>query len=301
MNGSQERPTRRSILKLAAGASAAAIAGLVGRAAPARAASGDAVVLGQANTAAAQTDIQSSNGVGYTLKVTSTASGAIGGFSTDSIGVSGVSVSGGAAGVTGQSTDGYGVDALSEHGWGARATSNSSLGLYARTADNTPSGFDPGSYRSAVVGVAGDATYQSQNTDEVGIYGFCEISSNSTGVWGDSVSGIGVAGSGDWGLLGVGRVGVYALANNFTDGYALYTKGRISFNGRSGRTSITSGHSYRDVTIAGMTTSSAVIATLQTHATGYYVQSVVSYAGKFRLYLNKTATSTIVFSYLVIN
>jgi hypothetical protein len=95
-------------------------------------------------------------------------------------------------------------------------------------------------------------------------------------------------------------VGVYAATFGNPASYALYTSGRIRFGGRSGRTTITSGHSYKDVSIPGMTTSSFVIATLGSHKTGYYVASCVSYAGKFRMYLNKTATSTIYFNYLVI-
>jgi len=100
-------------------------------------------------------------------------------------------------------------------------------------------------------------------------------------------------------VFGEGRVGVYAKAAT-PAGTALYTNGKIKFYGRSGRTYVTAGHNYRDVTIAGMTTSSAVIATLQTNRTGFYVQSVISYSGKFRLYLNKIAPGATWFSYIVI-
>ena len=69
----------------------------------------------------------------------------------------------------------------------------------------------------------------------------------------------------------------------------------------SGRTSITSGHQYKDVLVTGMTTSSWVLVTLGTYKSGYSVAAAISYAGKFRMYLNKSATSTMYFSYIVIN
>jgi hypothetical protein len=50
-----------------------------------------------------------------------------------------------------------------------------------------------------------------------------------------------------------------------------------------------------------MTSGADVIATLRTRRTGYYIAAVASYTGKFRLYLNKTATSKTYFNYLVLN
>ena len=49
-----------------------------------------------------------------------------------------------------------------------------------------------------------------------------------------------------------------------------------------------------------MTSASAVIVTLQTYKAGYTVAAAISYSGKFRMYLNKAAISTMYFSYLVI-
>jgi len=290
--------TRRSLLRTAFAALAGAIVGAAARPDATLGADGQAMTLGAVNTATAETALQATSGVGYAFRATSELGGGVGGFSTDSIGIVGQSTT--STGVFGNSQDGYGVDAASMNGWAARAMSSYGLGLYARLFDNTPSTFSDSSVKSAIVAVAGDATNEAANTDEVGVYGFSDISANSTGVWGDSTRGVGVAGTGDWGVYGLGRVGVYAQSTSST-GYALYTKGRISFSGRSGRSSITSGHTYKDVPISGMTSSSAVIATLQTHVTGTYVASVVSYTGKFRVYLNKSATSTLAFSYLVIN
>jgi len=287
--------TRRSLLRAVGVAAAAAVAGAISRSNPVLANTGDPLTLGQANVADAPTDLTSSSS-NHAFKATSAGAG-IWGDSTNAIGVTGTSSA--SSGMFAQSVSGIGLDAASMTGQAARAMSNYGTGFYARCGDNTPSTFPPGSAKSGIVAAVGDTPNSASNTDEVGIYGFSDVSANSTGVWGDSVRGIGVAGSGDWGVFGVGGIGVYALAAS-SSSYALYTSGKIKFNGRSGRTTITSGHSYRDVTIAGMTTGSAVVATLQTHVSGYYVASVISYSGKFRLYLNKAATSTLTFSYLVI-
>jgi hypothetical protein len=93
---------------------------------------------------------------------------------------------------------------------------------------------------------------------------------------------------------------VYARALSSTD-YGLYSTGKIHFGGCSGRKSITKGHLYVDVPVVAMTSSSTVVATLQTYRLGYAVAAAVSYAGKFRLYLNKAAVSTMYFSYLVMD
>lgn len=202
------------------------------------------------------------------------------------------------------------------------AETTTGTAIRANATDATPTAFPVGSYRSAIVGTVGDlgtpgaADSIADNTDEVAIYGYSNVSDLSNGVMGDSWAGVGVQGVGSQGVVGAGYEGVvgvgvvgirgygdtYGLygAPNLPTGYGLYTQGKIKFNGRSGRTTITSGHLYKDVSISGMTTGSAVIVTLQTYKSGYAVAAAVSYAGKFRMYLNKTATSTMSFSYLVI-
>jgi hypothetical protein len=115
----------------------------------------------------------------------------------------------------------------------------------------------------------------------------------SRGVVGNGGSGIGVQG------LTAGGIGVDARATT-TTGTALRTTGKVQFN-RSGRTSITAGHASRTVSMAGVTTSSYIIATPQTNRAGIYIQSVVPAAGKFTIYLNKAVTGTSYIGYLVIN
>ena len=77
-----------------------------------------------------------------------------------------------------------------------------------------------------MVGVSGSLALPAiaDNTDETGVYGFADMSANSTGVWGDSNQGTGVAGSGDWGVFGTGAIGVYGHAATST-AYGLYTTG----------------------------------------------------------------------------
>jgi hypothetical protein len=80
----------------------------------------------------------------------------------------------------------------------------------------------------------------------------------------------------------------------------LNVTGKAKFS-RSGRTSIASGQYARKITMAGVTTSSYVIATLQTRRTGVYVHAVVPGTGYFYIYLNKAVTATTYVGYLVIN
>jgi hypothetical protein len=81
---------------------------------------------------------------------------------------------------------------------------------------------------------------------------------------------------------------------------ALQVAGKVKFS-RSGRTSVGSGKSSRKITMTGVTTSSYIIATLQSRRTGVYVASVVPASGSFTIYLNKTVSSTTYVAYFVIN
>ena len=49
------------------------------------------------------------------------------------------------------------------------------------------------------------------NIDSIGVYGFSDDDVSSAGVWGDTFQGVGVAGTGDWGMLGVGTVGMIVV------------------------------------------------------------------------------------------
>ena len=259
--------------------------------------------------AAANGNVQLGTGVGNTdndsateTRVNVTASGqvalsaiqaaaGVGLYGYAMTGVSGVHGVGGdtADGVLGEGTSGIGV-----HG------ANTNTGV--PNPDPTAS-----THRTGVFGVGGPPGTEGQiggiasNTDQTGVYGFSDMTANATGVWGDSWQGNGVVGTGEFGVVGTGNtVGVFANDYGAPGAYALYTSGRIRFGGRSGHSYITSGHYYKDVPIAGMTSSADVIVTLRTYKAGYFVAAAIPYTGKFRLFLNKRAVSTLYFSYLVI-
>jgi hypothetical protein len=191
-------------------------------------------------------------------------------------------------------------------------------------------------HATGVIGTAGDTTNMAGNTGETGVYGFSDITPGSNGVWGDSVTGTGVYGSGDTGVVGFGGyVGVYAVgsvaiwgdASAFDTGVygfagstvaplppagvgvqASATAGLIALNvtgkakfSRSGRTYFAATKYSKKVPMVGVTASSYVIATLQSKRSGIYVQSVVPALGYFTIYLNKAVSSKTYVGYLVIN
>jgi len=84
--------------------------------------------------------------------------------------------------------------------------------------------------------------------------------------------------------------------------FAVYVAGRLKLSSRSGgRTSIGSTATSRKVTLAGVTTSSFVVATLQTSISGCYVRAVVPASGSFTIYLSKAPGKTAYIGYVVVN
>jgi len=53
--------------------------------------------------------------------------------------------------------------------------------------------------------------------------------------------------------------------------------------------------------MAGVTTASYIIATLQTSVSGVYVRAVVPASGSFTIYLSKAPRKTVYVGYMVIN
>jgi len=218
------------------------------------------------------------------------------------------------------------------------AISATGTGLYGRSTG-------PGSSRSTgVIGATGDPIGVAPDTDETGVYGFSDDSVSAAGVWGDSISGTGVVGSGDWGVFGTGAVGVVGSgdgAGNGVHGFsgdstinvppagtgvhgyagtgaaygvyasaastsqtALYVGGQVRLSS-SGRVSIGATSASRFITMAGVTTSSYIVATLQTVPYTYnppcFIRAVVPTTGGFTIYLSRTAGKTVVVGYVVIN
>lgn len=286
--------TRRAILGAALGAAAATVAGALRRPSPAIATDGVALVSGQNNSNASLTAIT-------------------------------------------MTTDATGFDVYGPYtGTGISGRSESGIGVLGDSTSTVASTFVDGSKRVGVMGVGGTldpgVTY---SLDETGVYGHSSIGLDSTGVWGDSFTGYGVLGQGLTGVMGeafnpgdvavfgdgdYGATGVYgwtgnpdvsmppspvanvailAVAQNTTY-TALQVNGKAKFS-RSARKSIGATATSLKVTLAGVTTSSYVIATLQTKVTGCYVQSVVPAAGSFTIYLSKAPGKTVYVAYFVIN
>jgi hypothetical protein len=208
-----------------------------------------------------------------------------------------------------QAANGSGLYGFADTGQGVHGESFDGIGVHGASTDTSGPSIDPSAstHRSGVFGVSGDPGVEGDvggiapNTDETGVYGFSDQTAFAAGVWGDSWQGNGVAGTGDFGVSGIGdTVGVYANTFGNPASYALYTVGRIRFGGRSGNNAVSTNHTFKDVAIPGMTSTSDVNVTLRTYKAGFAIAAAVPSAGKFRLYLNKKATSPIHFSYLVI-
>lgn len=151
-------------------------------------------------------------------------------------------------------------------------------------------------------------------TGYTGVFGYSptnpEIGSAGAGVWGDSED-IGVAGSGAVGVYGYGSTGVigeaassvepgvlaYGLDGNSP---ALQVVGKVRFS-RSGRKAMASGSSSALVYLGGVTTTSKVFAVLATNEPGRWVRAVLPAAGRFRIYLNTTLSSSAVVSWFVLD
>jgi hypothetical protein len=249
------------------------------------------------------------------------------GESNDAIGVHGVGGAG-ATGAVGQST---------ETGTGVQGYSGGQLLAAAppAAAGTGVEGIGPSPGRG-VHGFSGAGTPPAAPAAPIGVYGEA-VGTNATGVWGYSATvnetgvygegATGVWGFGGWGVFGASNatgtgvygfsgasvpgapahtgvfgysdsgVGVYARA---ATGTALYVNGKAGFS-RSGRVAITAGHSSISKSLAGVTTSSLIIAVMQTYRAGFYLVAAVPAAGKFTVYLNRTVPGTTYVAFFVVN
>lgn len=283
--------SRRAILTSALGGLGAVVAAKLANPVGVSATPGEPVLADADNT-----------GVGTTSVTSSTTAAALAGESTLGAGLRGDSTS--ATGSTfGDPSDRAGV-----------------IGIGGSAVDKAPNTDETGVYgfsniSESSTGVWGDSFIGS------GVYG-----TGSTGVLGQGDTG--VMGEGSYGVYGIGRqavtgdaapgeTGIYGFvggtaaplppasvavqATSASTSYiALNVTGKAKFS-RSGRTYVATNASSRKITMAGVTTASYIIATLQTRRTGVYVHAVVPAAGSFTIYLNKAVTATTYVGYLVIN
>ena len=201
---------------------------------------------------------------------------------------------------------------------------DSGVGSNAFVANATGTGPGYGLYGTSLGagGVVGwsvsvpDATWFTPDvTGYTGVFGSAptnpDTSSAGTGVWGDSPD-IGVLGTGGNGVVGYGGIGIEGDANGLagavgvwawapsTAQVALKVTGKVSLS-RSGRRSMSSGSSNKLIYLEGVTTASKVFAVLATSESGRWVRAVVPAAGRFRIYLNTTLTSSAVVSWFVLD
>jgi hypothetical protein len=157
--------------------------------------------------------------------------------------------------------------------------------------------------------------FEAAFTAYTGVFGsapaYIDSSQSATGVWGDSPD-IGVLGTGGNGVVGYGYVGVEGDANSVagsigvwawapsTAQVALRVTGKVSLS-RSGRKAMSSGSSSALIYLGGVTTTSKVFAVLATSESGRWVRAVVPAAGRFRIYLNTTLSSSAVVSWFVLD
>jgi hypothetical protein len=302
--------TRRAILGAALGGAGALFASALGRATPVAAATGDPVVLGEGA-------IVTENATDLPTVINSLAAPTFGTKGDSNIGILGQ--------VTG---NGIGVRGMSVGGWGLDGRSDTHVGVQGSSTGPGSAGRSTG-----VIGFTGGGADLNGNTNETGVYGFSDDSTAATGVWGDSIQGTGVVGTGDWGVYGFagdesilpplaqagvlgtggagggigvrghaapgGSYGIIATASS-TAQYALYVSGKLRLS-RSGRVSVASTATTKVVTLAGVTTASYIIATLQTSISGCYVRAVVPKTGGFTIYLSKAPGRTAVVGYVVVN
>ncbi len=195
------------------------------------------------------------------------------------------------------------------------ANSTNGSDAFAATSNGLGIGVSATSGGSAgVKGISIDGTSAATAdlTSYTGVYGwspaFPDSTGVGTGVWGDSED-FGVYGSGSVGVYGWGSVGVIAesdstsspalIAYGATESSpALEVNGKMKFN-RAGRKTIGAGKSTLVVTMAGVTTTSKVLAVLNSNRSSRYVRAVVPSTGKFTIYLNSSVSSSTYVAYFV--
>jgi hypothetical protein len=167
-----------------------------------------------------------------------------------------------------------------------------SYGVYGLDANfDTNQASDP---TFAVYGSSGEGTGcygQTLGDGQPGVYGSDQSTTGGFGV-------LGVSSNGGVGLAGTSNTGVGVAATS-TSGTALQVDGKVAFS-RSGLAALGAGKTKVTVTLAGVTTSSMVIATLQTDAGTVAVANAVPGAGKFTINLTAAPTSAVKVAWFVL-
>jgi hypothetical protein len=332
--------SRRAVLAAGFGGLVAFLAQALGKPATLRATNGEAVTAGNGGTltASATTGVTTTSGAGLEGTSSDPNGAGVNGSDHDGHGVVGdsahIAVLGknmwviapdAGVGVFGNSFRAIGVAGISQEGTGVKAASYSRSALDAESTNG-----------SAVTAKSSSATLPSISTEaagnaagvsgasgsgapsaplKTGVYGYAAQDSASRGVRGTSTSGVGVQGDattghGVYGQVTTGRAvrgvataagGVGVRADAPLTGTALQVFGKAAFS-RSGRLAITAGHSSVGKTGIPLTTSSLILAVLQTNRPGIYVRAVVPnvVGSSFTIYLNAAVPGTTYVAWFVI-
>jgi hypothetical protein len=296
--------SRRTLLAGALGGLAAAVAGTLGRAQPARAHDPDDVRLGAANSTIYETQLINTstnvtallclaNGEGHGVSGQSTSGDGVFGTSKSGDGVAGGSTSG--RGVYGQSISGSGVHGSSPSGIGVSGDSDSGTAVSGFSATgNGIYGASGSASTSGVVGVniwEGNGVAGQSNSRPLGTKGVF-----SAATLGDNTAdGIGV-----WGRSAHGT-GIFAEAIN-PDAVALRANGVTRF-ARSGRLTIKAGAASATKTGIRIDAGTLVLATLQQDRAGVYIRSAVPNAAgnSFTVRLNEAVGSDTKVGWFLVN
>lgn len=296
--------TRRAVLGAALGGAAAVAAQSIAPLA-AKANVLPQVDLGGPNTATALTSIENTTDAQASFEGLHSAAGT---------GVFGTSLNG--TGIQGTATRTLPTDwtnpPAGEHATGLYGVSGPEAGSAPNTNETGVYGF--GNIGAESAGVWGDSVQgfgvYGSSANGFGFYGFAPFAvygfstaSAGIGVFGDAPrDGTGVVGwTGNAAPVAAPPIGVGVWATAETTAQtALQVSGRIRLS-RSGRKSIGRSSTSAKVVMPGVTTSSYVVATLQTSVTGAYVRAVVPASGSFTIYLSKAPGRTVVVGYVVIN
>jgi hypothetical protein len=209
--------------------------------------------------------------------------------------VTSIRASGDGVALAGHGDTSYGIVGNSNSGIGILGASGGDIGIKAVSYDNY------GLFSTTTFGPA--AVHGEHSHAGIGVEG---ISDSGPGLFGFSASGRGVKGAGRIGVQGdVGPTqtavhgfvgpsaaplpptGVAVVAQAADSSFvALHVKGRAKFD-RSGMLTVGSNSASVTKTLAGVTSSSLVLAVLAEDLAGIWVRAAVPAAGSFTVHLNK--------------
>ena len=263
--------SRRHVLAAAGGGALGLMLGALGRSPAVRAATGDPVAAGQANSANAETSLAISDS-------TSSATGLRVAAATTGVAIAGGSPRGnGVLGVSG--TTDVAPDAGSDIGVSGRA-------------DHPEAIAGVGGDSSTGVGVLGTAN----GVGVLGAGGAVGVVGQSFDLTGTSVYAVSSVSTPPAPLPGTALHARRALT---AGGYAAYIDGRLKVR-LSGRAAMATGTSSKTISVPGLTATMMAFAVLQSSEAGTWVRAAVPATGVLRIYLNKALTSSAVVAWLVI-